>query len=224
MDTSSTTVASAASAFSGVSSIVLAPCAMARERRRRPRRSEDRGESLLADLGRWFLNCQVRPHLLMDRSQRVLAMNRPAQQLLKGLSSIALRGASLRFSNPRHAADVARVMNGDTDGVSFNVPRATGVLSVRIVRVQPSSTLFLLSMAAVTCDSLERLRFELGLTPAESEIAFSVYSGLSLVRISRERGASINTVKTQARHVFQKCGVQSQVELTRRVGQVLTGS
>jgi DNA-binding CsgD family transcriptional regulator len=223
MEMSSTHVASSASGAASAANIVLEACAIPRERRRRPRRSEDRREYLLADLGRWFLNGQVQPHLLLDRWQRVLAANKPGQQLLKSSRLIALRGSRLHFSHSRHAEDVARVLNGDTDGVSFNMTTRCGSLSVRVIRIQTSSGLFLLSTAAVTHDSLERLRCEFGLTPAESEVALCVYSGLSLVRISRERGASINTVKTQARYVFQKCGVQSQVELTRRIGKVLTG-
>jgi DNA-binding CsgD family transcriptional regulator len=213
-----------AASSSSASGIVIAPYAMARERRRKSRRSEDRGKHLLAEVGRWFLNCQVQPHLVIDRFQRVLAMNRPAQLLLKSCSSMELIGGNLWFSNPRHGAEMARVLRGDVDRVAFNLASAGGMLNVHIVRIQTSTTIFLLNTSPVSRNHLERLRSEFGLTTAESEIAYSVYSGFSLVRISKDRGASINTVKTQARYVFQKCGVQSQVELTRRIGQVLTRS
>jgi DNA-binding NarL/FixJ family response regulator len=44
------------------------------------------------------------------------------------------------------------------------------------------------------------------------------------VQIARSRQASINTVKTQARYIFQKCRVHSQSALTRRIGELVQKS
>jgi DNA-binding CsgD family transcriptional regulator len=52
-----------------------------------------------------------------------------------------------------------------------------------------------------------------GLTPAESFLAVSLFSGHSLEEAARVQDISINTAKTHLRQVFQKCGVQSQANL-----------
>jgi DNA-binding CsgD family transcriptional regulator len=219
-----TDVAFPTAAHAGVADIVLDSDALSRERRGRSRRSSDRNDHLLAEIGRWFLNGHPQPHLVIDRLQRVLAMNRPAQLLLKSCRSIELRGSSLFFASLKHSAEVNQVLEGEIDRISFPVMAPSGRVIVSMTCIHRSPAMFLISTSTISHDELDVLRSEFGLTAAESEVAFSVYSGLSLVRISKQRGASINTVKTQARYVFQKCGVRSQVELTRRVGEVLLRS
>jgi hypothetical protein len=50
-----------------------------------------------------------------------------------------------------------------------------------------------------------------------THVAFPTAASRSI----EQRGAPIDTVKTQGCYVFQECDVRSRVELTRRVGERL---
>lgn len=53
------------------------------------------------------------------------------------------------------------------------------------------------------------------LTHAESDITVRLFAGQTLNGIAKERRISIHTVRSQVKRVFQKCQVNSQVELAR---------
>jgi DNA-binding CsgD family transcriptional regulator len=55
------------------------------------------------------------------------------------------------------------------------------------------------------------------LTAAEAAVAASLCEGRTLARIAELRGVSINTVKSQVRHLFRKLNVDSRVALVRRL-------
>lgn len=56
-----------------------------------------------------------------------------------------------------------------------------------------------------------------GLTPTELETADLLLRSLSLVEIARERGVSLNTVKSQVRSIYQKLGVGGRAEAVERL-------
>lgn len=55
------------------------------------------------------------------------------------------------------------------------------------------------------------------LTLRESEIAALAAAGLSCREIAEWLTVSVNTVKTHLRHVYEKCGVRSRIELAHRL-------
>jgi len=60
----------------------------------------------------------------------------------------------------------------------------------------------------------ERILRELyGLTGAETQVASSLFRGLSMSEAANDLGVSIHTVRTHLKHIFDKCNVDSQAEL-----------
>lgn len=56
-----------------------------------------------------------------------------------------------------------------------------------------------------------------GLSSAETEVALHIADGLSAERIAIARGVSLSTVRVQIKSVFNKLGVNRQVELAARI-------
>jgi DNA-binding CsgD family transcriptional regulator len=201
------------------------PLSLKPERRRQPRRAEDCRQFALAELAKWFVNREMQPHFIVDEQMTVLLMNEAAKRFLASTKAISVNAAKLALGNDRHRAELNRVLDDNADQVSFTT-RVAGLLTSVSIRRFPLSgaggkaLLITTSPASGTYYAL--MHAELGLTKAESEIALAIFKGLSLVKIAKERGASINTVKTQARYVFQKCRVHSQVGLTRRIGELIS--
>jgi DNA-binding CsgD family transcriptional regulator len=54
-----------------------------------------------------------------------------------------------------------------------------------------------------------------GLTTAESELAVALTQGSTLTECAQRRGVTINTAKTQLRHILNKAGTHRQSELVR---------
>ncbi len=65
---------------------------------------------------------------------------------------------------------------------------------------------------------LERLRNLFALTPAESEVASQLMSGLSVAEIADKRGASVLTVRTQLRSILEKTQSSRQADLFKLNG------
>lgn len=53
------------------------------------------------------------------------------------------------------------------------------------------------------------------LTPAEAQLTAALAQGLTLVEIARQRGLSMNTVRTQLKSASAKVGVRRQADLVR---------
>lgn len=68
--------------------------------------------------------------------------------------------------------------------------------------------------------SIDTFRQMYGLTPAQTELIALLAEGRSLHEISRERGVTIHTTRSQLKQVFGKTGTRRQSELVRLV---LTG-
>lgn len=194
------------------------------ERRARPRPPADRQQATLAFLASWFANRQSQPLFVVDQRMMVLLVNEAARRLLKMTRTVNLHAGRLAFRSPQHRAELSRLVNQGVDSICFAI-RAVG--SVGAVRIPGGSSETRLIVISILCDAFiqvqdEILQSKLGLTRAEAKVAVAIFNGSSLVKIARDRGASVNTVKTQARYIFQKCGVHSQVELTRRIGELLS--
>jgi DNA-binding NarL/FixJ family response regulator len=191
------------------------------ERRRGSRRSVDLNRSLLAALAQWLIEDEHEPTLIVQAPNRVLLMNEAARSLLCVTRAIRLRSSTVEFASKGHRAQLARVLRGEADKLSFNV-RVAGVdEKVTLVRVQTQVTAKCARIAVSSSHALtSRLLAEADLTSAEAEIALAIYRGLTLQQVADERGSSINTVKTQLRYIFNKVGVRSKSALTRRIGEL----
>lgn len=64
------------------------------------------------------------------------------------------------------------------------------------------------------------LQASLGLSPSECEVLGHMMAGLSNTEISRERGRSAETIKSQTQSIFRKLGVTSRVEAVRVVSDL----
>ncbi len=194
-----------------------------KERRRRPRRSEDIRQQKLSELTLWFANREQRALIVVDSARTILLINDAGHTFLKGTREVGIEGAKLRFQNAREQAAFVR---GVAENSASPCPLAGLTHSANCTRIsQPSQAG---SSFAVVFDSIRRsatthqiVRSKLGLTYAEAEVAIEIFNGLSLVRIAKDRNASVNTVKTQTRYIFQKCRVHSQVALTKQLAELM---
>jgi len=66
--------------------------------------------------------------------------------------------------------------------------------------------------------TVESLTLGAKLTPAELDVATSLLHGLPAKAIARQRGASVNTVRTQIMSILDKTGHKSQRELMAAIG------
>lgn len=55
------------------------------------------------------------------------------------------------------------------------------------------------------------------LSRAEAAVAAQLCEGRTLAQIASVRGVSVNTIKTQVRHLYRKLDVDSRVALVRRL-------
>jgi DNA-binding CsgD family transcriptional regulator len=194
-------------------------------RNQTPRREEDRRSQLLNGLCQWLIDADRCPTFVVDCTLNVLLLNEAARVLVAGGCVVQLTRGVLRLSLPKLNGALEKALQRSEvgSGILQIRDRDIGItLSARHVRTSSFSPrkLFVVTVARHSDVLLtgDELRRSFGLTRAESEVAAAIYSGRSLTRIAKERAASINTVKTQVRFIFEKCGVRSQVDLVRRFG------
>jgi DNA-binding NarL/FixJ family response regulator len=189
----------------------------ARERRSTSlRRTTDQRSSVLCELAVWLANQEGRSGLIVvDEQRHVLLINEQGHRQLAQVRAMRLDGDKLEFASERHHA---MFLHLTSRGASTQTLRSGATIAMRALRsVATAQHLVAITITAARPSWVERVRTQFGLTNAEVQVALGIFRGSSLVEIARTRQASINTVKTQARHVFQKCRVHSQSALTRRI-------
>lgn len=193
------------------------------ERRERPRRAADLEWYTLAAFARWFIEREPAASFILDRRLRVLLANAAADDILLRTRQIELRGATLNFTSRAHRTIVTEVADEQMTQVTFQL-RVEGrpeTARIEAIRLGPLANSYLLLSLGRPAENLQRkIRSALQLTPAESEIALAISRGLSHGQIARARRASINTIKTQVRCIYQKAGVRSQAALASKVAQI----
>jgi DNA-binding CsgD family transcriptional regulator len=188
-------------------------------------------------LGRILDRC-LRAILAITPDRSLLYQNAAARILTKRQDLLEVRDGRLRFVD---RGVLTRVDNHITGDVPVCRRRSTesGALALRTyarvasdkprshyrVLVTPLDScgaktergavwlVFVSELGAERSINVEVLTQLYGLTPAESCLAVSLFSGHSLEEAARVQDISINTAKTHLRQVFQKCGVQSQANL-----------
>jgi DNA-binding CsgD family transcriptional regulator len=187
------------------------------EQRWRPRRTEDVRQQLLASLSAALIERESAACLVVDRHLNVVLANKSARHALCETRSIRLNGERVELLTRKGVAQWNRVLPA-------NAPRTMCVSNSG----QAAESLAFTPLNSNRCVLIhvtrgtrsERMQHAFGLTRAESDVADGIFQGMSLGKIARARSASINTVKTQVRQIFQKVGVRSQVSLTRRMCEV----
>ncbi|WP_116812178.1 helix-turn-helix transcriptional regulator [Steroidobacter cummioxidans] len=193
------------------------------ERRLQPRRAKDLECYTLASFAAWLIEREPFASVIVDRHMRVLLANAAASEMLERTRQIELRGSTLSFSSKAHRAVIAKVLNEQASEGVFQI-RAEGrpeTARIEAIGFGPHAKGYLmLTVARPASTLLTKLRRSLRLTPAESQIAFAIARGSSQRQIARMRRASINTIKTQVRCIYQKAGVRSQAGLASKVAEI----
>lgn len=195
-----------------------------RERRKEKyRRTADASRSLLSKLALWFANQEPRSLLLVDQKLNIILVNELAKREISAMKIIRLQAGSLEFSSELHRREFTFWLHS-SNAEPYTFRHGSAVSSFVASRITLPSSLQKLALIVAKPRALsvrQRVQRQFGLTRAESEIATALYEGESLVQIAHSRHVSINTVKTQARHIFQKSRVHSQSGLTRRINQMI---
>jgi DNA-binding CsgD family transcriptional regulator len=108
-------------------------------------------------------------------------------------------------------------------GTDSSPPSIAHVLPLRLAGLDvfagAVSILFLTPLTPQSSPAPEMLQALFDLTPAEARITSLLIDGNSVDDISRANSVSLNTVRTQLKSVFQKTGVDRQVDLVSMLGQ-----
>jgi DNA-binding CsgD family transcriptional regulator len=171
--------------------------------------------------------------MLLDKQGRVCAMTPAAERLIDG-STCQLRdriphlvtpALDRTFQNRIHA-----ILAGSLDWPGDIWAHTNeGPLLVQVTRLPRVDWSLGFAAAAVTfrrplgpdSTSPRRLAEALRLTVAEGEITALVAAGLSRTAIAAARATSVQTVNSQLRAIFQKCGVRREAELGALAGRII---
>jgi DNA-binding CsgD family transcriptional regulator len=195
-----------------------------RNRRGPARRKDDHRQSVLAALSQWFANAEPLPLFVLDCTSSVVLMNVHARRILGATSSLALNGPRLQFASPAQQAALGQALSHTHDPSERPAPIQSLDITATVTYIAAGhehlTALKILRLCG--CDYRSHaVQSTFHLTAAETDIALRIYAGSSLVAIARERNASVNTVKTQVAHLFQKCGVRSLTTLVRRLSDIV---
>jgi DNA-binding CsgD family transcriptional regulator len=108
-------------------------------------------------------------------------------------------------------------------GTAESPPLIAHVLPLRLAGLDvfagAVSILFLTPLTPQSSPAPEMLQALFDLTPAEARITSMLIDGNTVDTISKTHSVSLNTVRTQLKSVFQKTGVDRQVDLVSMLGQ-----
>ncbi len=192
---------------------------------------QQQGAQLLAGA----LEALALPAFICDRAGRVKGMTAAAETLLCEDTGLSLRDQRLLAANPAESRQLeVLIAHAAADPLPGRPPLAgtvllTGnrntVLDVFGMRTQGELDLNFMPRVLVVArngarDDAHRrmiLQAAYGLSAAETEVALGIASGMSAERIALARGVSPSTVRVQIKSVFNKLGVNRQVELAARI-------
>ncbi len=174
------------------------------------------------------------PMILLDSSQRPLALNAAAAALFKlssnasGKKAIAaLPGvASSRFSQLLHRACAEPATGGVLPfQARHNAPAShLLVLPLRVARggqAHPAALVLVQGASGLPEESQLLLQRVYGLTPAEARLAQLILDGQSPVNAASILQVSVATIRTQLSAVLKKTGAQRQSDLVRQLSPLL---
>jgi DNA-binding CsgD family transcriptional regulator len=157
--------------------------------------------------------------LAVDRGQRIVFSNASADELLQA-------GRCLFKSNGRLAGRDAAT-NSALQGLvassrgarrlcarSAHGAEGAEIYALAVPFVERQRLLLLVERRGVGLDT-DRIAQLFDLTPAEARLAGALVAGKTLTEYARERGVSLNTVRSHLRQVLDKAGMRRQADLVR---------
>jgi len=179
-------------------------------------------------LGRAIFDKLDRGVVLLDARGAVVDANSLAASLLDSGDGIAQRNGRFAFSEPELDRRFARLLapgqrSADTapSSIAARVKRAIGA-AYRVVvsrvgkEIDDDRAAFIVLIFAPNQRreiAPEVLKELYGLTPAQADVACTLYEGRSVEATATALGLSLNTVRSHLKQIFSKCEVQTQAEL-----------
>ncbi|QSR16527.1 helix-turn-helix transcriptional regulator [Novosphingobium sp. KA1] len=172
--------------------------------------------------------------ILLDGIGKVCGVTAAAQALL-GPDSLQIRAATLHATRPdvdrELQARIGRALAGREDGAAdlwLRSADAPLLLDVRSLPRQdwsfgtaPRAIVTLRTPLRPTAQQSAHLATALGLTLAEGEVVSLLVQGHSRQAVANLRGVSVQTVISQLRTIFQKCGVNREAVLVSMAREVI---
>ncbi len=174
--------------------------------------------------------------ILLDSQRRPVVTNLAADQIIEQRDGFYLSDTGPRASIQRDdvvlQGKIDQVVKNDTDGQTggfMALTRPSGrrpfaVMLTSVPKGSPESTvtdaaamLFVSDPDSGSPSTVEMLRNIYGLTNAEAELVQLLVSGHSLDEVSGLRGVTMNTVRSQLKHVFAKTDTKRQGDLVRLI-------
>ncbi|MDQ1345380.1 MAG: hypothetical protein QG586_910 [Pseudomonadota bacterium] len=182
-------------------------------------------------LGRIILDKLDRGVVLLDARGRVLDANSLAVRLLKAGDGMALRSGRFVFADAALELRLSRMITqrgaGAAAAFAARVSRSAGAPYRVVVTPVPEGAderdvAFVALIYApdeqrdISTDVLRELY---ALTPAQAQVARSLFAGRSVEESAAALNLSPNTVRTHLKQIFTRCEVQSQAELLHLLAQ-----
>jgi DNA-binding CsgD family transcriptional regulator len=182
-------------------------------------------------LGRIILDKLDRGVVLLDARGRVLDANSLAVRLLKAGDGMALRSGRFVFADAALELRLSRMIAqrgaGAAAAFAARVSRSAGAPYRVVVTPVPEGAderdvAFVALIYApdeqrdISTDVLRELY---ALTPAQAQVARSLFAGRSVEESAAALNLSPNTVRTHLKQIFTRCEVQSQAELLHLLAQ-----
>jgi DNA-binding CsgD family transcriptional regulator len=173
-----------------------------------------------------WLGLDAWPRLLVDNDMRLLWQNAAARKMLATGSCLILSGGVVAAAEAGHGLQLEALIcsAGDAERVhAFRSDKGRDHFAVQAQRLSPTSVgLQIRPLDSDTSGREDRhLREIFQLTKAEHLVLQSMLAGHTADEISRQRGSSIETVRTQIRNIYVKVGVSSRERLFRTVQPLL---
>jgi len=177
------------------------------------------------------LDVLAMPTLLFDEYSRVVHTNLSANELLKADDILRIESNHLFTSNAAvtrslnleltNAIRASRDSSVELAGVVLlprreRMPLMLMISPLRLTGeppVQGAALLFIFDPETTPTLTTDIVRKLFGLSEAEAELAVALCGGSTSDHIAKERGTSINTVKSQLKSIFLKTGTKRQSEL-----------
>src|SRR5450830_804197 len=177
------------------------------------------------------LDVLAMPTLLFDEYGRVVHTNLSANELLKADNILRLESSHLFTNNAAvtrslnleltNAIRVSRDSSVELAGVVLlprrdRMPLMLMISPLRLTgefQVQGAALLFIFDPETTPRLTTNLVRKLFSLSEAEAELAVALCGGNTSDGIAKERGTSINTVKSQIKSIFLKTGTKRQSEL-----------
>lgn len=167
--------------------------------------------------------------VILDGFGRVAAVSKAAEEILRECKTVRVRDGRLEGVNGAFAQVEAavRACFGGCGAAHLTLPDHAGEGGALTLRVAPfrreadeagfgAVAIVVLERAAQSAvqSASHGLRAELAavLTPAEREVAAALLGGARPIEIAQRRAVSVETVRSQIKHIYQKAGVSGYME------------